>query len=236
MKVRAVFGILGLLSCLVVSAQRVGIQKALLAGFLPVQSKSPKGLAMGKLLVASRDLGDPNFAHTVVLLVRYDAQGVVGLVINRRTDIPLSRALDGVKAAKDRSDPVFLGGPVETPAVFALLQSKSKLEGAELIFASVYLISAKSLLEQTISTRPDPRVFHAYMGYAGWTREQLQMEVRLGAWYIFPADETTVFNSDPDSLWFQLIRKTELEFTKNEPANAPFWARAAQFVLPGYWR
>ena len=63
--------------------------------------------------MASRDLGDPNFAETVVLLVHYDDEGVVGLILNRRTDVPLSRVLEGLKAAKDRSDPVYLGGPVE---------------------------------------------------------------------------------------------------------------------------
>jgi len=271
MDVRAVFGMLALLSCLVVAAQeRIAtaaeqttspthrsappahvldapdastnatrdhaFRETRPADFLPIQSKNPKGLAAGKVLVASRDLGDPNFAHTVVLLIHYDAQGVVGLVLNRRTDIPLSRALDGVKAAKDRSDRVFLGGPVETPALFALLQSKTKLEGAEQIFGGVYLISAKPLFEQTISARPDPKVFHVYMGYAGWTREQLQMEVQLGAWYIFPSDASTVFNSDPDSLWFQMIRKTELKFTKSEPANADPWTRAAQFPQQGYSR
>ena len=154
----------------------------------PIQSKNPQALAAGKLLVASRNLGDPNFVHTVVLLVRYDAQGVVGLVLNRRTEIPLSRVLDGVKAAKDRSDPVYLGGPVETPGVFALFRSPTKIEGSEQIFSGVYLISAKTVFEQTISARPDPNAFHVYMGYAGWTREQLQMEVQLGAWFIFPAD------------------------------------------------
>jgi putative transcriptional regulator len=240
MRVRTLFWIVTLLSCLAVSAQEhftgpVGRQKRLPAGYVPIQSKNPKGLAAGKLLVASRDLGDPHFVHTVVLLIHYDAQGVVGLVLNRRTDIPLSRALDGVKAAKDRSDHVFLGGPVETPDVFALLQSKTKLEGAEQIFGGVYLISAKPLFEQTISARPDPKVFHVYMGYAGWTKEQLQMEVQLGAWYIFPADAATVFNSDPDSLWFEMIRKTELKFTKNEPA-LDRWTRGGQFVEYGYSR
>ncbi len=51
--------------------------------------------------------------NTVVLLVRYDAEGVVGLILNRRTDLPLSRVLDGITAAKGRSDTVFSGGPVE---------------------------------------------------------------------------------------------------------------------------
>ena len=162
--------------------------------FLPVQSKNAKDLGAGKLLVASRGLGDPNFAETVVLLVHYDDEGVVGLILNRRTHVPLSRVLEGLKAAKDRSDPVYLGGPVETPAAFALLQSPAKLEGAEHIFGGVYLISTKTLFEQTFSARPDPGVFHVYLGYAGWTNDQLRREVELGAWFIFPADASERFS------------------------------------------
>ena len=188
--------------------------------FLPVQSKNAKDLGAGKLLVASRGLADPNFAETVVLLVHYDAEGVVGLILNRRTDVPLSRVLEGLKAAKDRSDPVYLGGPVETPAVFALLQSPAKVEGAQHIFGAVYLISTKPLFEQTISARPDPSGFHVYLGSAGWTNDQLRKEVELGAWFIFPADAGTVFNSDPDSLWPQMIQKTELKLAGSGPADA----------------
>ena len=198
--------------------------------FLPVQSKNAQDLAAGKLLVASRNLGDPNFAETVVLLVHYDAQGVVGLILNRRTDIPLSRVLEDLKAAKDRSDPVYLGGPVETPLVSALFQSPAKIEGAENILGGVYLISAKTLFEQTLSAQPSPGVFHVYLGYAGWTIDQLRMEVELGAWFIFPADASTVFNPDPDSLWLRMIRKTELQLAGSEPANEDPWTGAGQFV------
>ena len=188
--------------------------------FLPVQSKNTKDLGAGKLLVASRDLADPNFAETVVLLVHYDADGVVGLILNRRTEVPLSRVFEDLKAAKGRSDPIYLGGPVETPSVFALLQSKEKPEGAEHIFGGVYLLSTKSLFEKAISARPDPGVFHVYLGYAGWTKDQLRMEVQLGAWFIFQADTRTVFDSDPDSLWWQMIRKTDLKLAESKPPGA----------------
>lgn len=196
---------------------------------LPVQSNHAKALGAGKLLVASRNLADPHFAETVILLVQYDAQGVVGLILNRRTDVPLSRVLEGLKAAKGRSDPVYLGGPVETPTAFALFQSPAKIEGAEHIFGPVYLISAKTVFEQTISTRPDPGVFHVYLGYAGWSINQLRTEVELGAWFIFPADTNTVFSPDPDSLWSQMIRKTELKMASSAPADASPWTRAECF-------
>jgi len=32
----------------------------------PIQSKNPELLGVGKILVASRNLGDPNFAQTVI--------------------------------------------------------------------------------------------------------------------------------------------------------------------------
>jgi putative transcriptional regulator len=183
-------------------------------GFLPVQSKDAKSLGAGKVLVASRNLGDPHFAKTVILLVHYDAQGVLGLVLNRRTDVPLSRVLDNLRAAKDRSDPVYLGGPLETAAVFALYQSPAKPEGAQHIFGGVYLINSKPLFEQTISAQPKPDVFHAYLGYAGWTQDQLRQEVELGAWFVFPAEAGTVFNADPDALWPEMIRKTEMQYAE----------------------
>ena len=186
-----------------------------------VQSKNPKDLGAGKLLVASRELADPNFAKTVILLVHYDAEGAVGLMINRRTGLPISRVLAELKTAKDFSDPVYLGGPVETPTVFALLRSKDKLDGAEHVFGGVYWISSKTALEKTISSRPDPGVFRVYLGYAGWTADQLRTEVRLGGWFIFPADNQSVFNANPESLWRQMIEKTELEMAGSRCGARP---------------
>lgn len=193
------------------------------AVLVPVQSKNAKDLGAGKLLVASREMGDPSFAKTVILLVRYDDEAVVGLVLNRRTDIALSRVLDNFQGAKDRSDLAYLGGPVDVSTVFALLRSPANVEGAEHIFSDVYLISTKPSFEKTLATRPDPKVFHVYLGYAGWTSDQLRQEVELGAWFIFPGDASAVFNSDPDLLWTQMIGKTELKYAQAAGASAAPW-------------
>ena len=181
----------------------------LLAPLAQSQSKSTKDLGTASVLVASRDLVDPNFAKTVILLVHYDDDGVVGLIVNRRTDVPLSRLSEQMKAAAGRDDSLYLGGPVEIADVFALFQSSAKPDGAEPVFGAVYLLAKKNLLEHAIAGKPDPDVFHVYLGYAGWTNDQLRKEVVSGAWYIFRADTGTVFDADPDSLWSRLIKKTE---------------------------
>ena len=183
-------------------------------------------LALGKVLVASRDLGDPNFAKTVILLVHYDEdQGAVGLVLNKRTDIPISRAFHDLKEASGRKDPVYLGGPVELNTVLALLKSTKKPEGADRVFGNVYLISDKDLLTRTLASHAEASVFHTYIGYAGWSAGQLEHEVELGAWRIMSADAATVFHADPDSLWDHMIQQTELNiarlFTYTPPLPSP---------------
>jgi len=192
---------------------------ALAAALRPVQTRNTKALGTGKLLVASRSLGDPHFARTVVLLVHSDANGAVGLILNRRSKLPISRVLKDVKAAKDRSDPVYVGGPVEMPSVYALLQTSNKIEGAERVTPGVYWISEKNLFQRTLGTKPDPAVFHVYLGYAGWSAAQLRAEVGLGAWFIFPGDKNAIFNADPDSLWLEMIRKTELNVADSRPST-----------------
>ena len=37
----------------------------------------------GQLLVASPEIGDPRFAHAVILVLRHKRSGAVGIVINR---------------------------------------------------------------------------------------------------------------------------------------------------------
>jgi len=176
----------------------------------PGQSMQPADLGAGKLLVASRDLPDPNFAKTVVLLVQYDADGVVGLIVNRRSKVPISRVLDDVPGAKDRPDPVYAGGPVGRTQVLALLRSRAKPEDAKSVLQDIYLVSSKELLQKTFAATVESNMLHVYVGYSGWTGPQLEHEVDLGAWYIFRGDAAAVFDSDPDSLWSRLIRETEL--------------------------
>src|SRR5579863_131000 len=189
-----------------------GISGALLLfASLPAFAQA-EDLAIGRLLVASRDLGDPNFAKTVILLVHYNEdQGAVGLVVNKRTDVPISRVFHDLKEASGRSDPVYIGGPVELNSVLALLKSASEPQGADRVFGDVYLISNKDVLTRTLASSAEATVFHTYIGYAGWGAGQLEHEVDLGAWHIMPADVGTVFHSDPDSVWEGLIHRTETQ-------------------------
>jgi len=192
-----------------------------LSASAPGQSDDVDKLAPGVFLVASRDLGDPNFAEAVVLVIQYsDDHGAMGLIVNRRSDVPLSRVFEDVKEAKNRSDHIYIGGPVDLNSVTALLKSAAKVDDAKQVFHDVYLISSKELLEKTLASSAGPDAFHAFLGYAGWEPGQLEHEVELGAWHIVPADAAEVFHSDPDSVWPRLIRRTETRIAEfRQPAH-----------------
>lgn len=181
---------------------------------IPAQSMRVADLAVGKLLVAPRDSPDPNFAKTVVLLVEIGQEGTVGLILNRRTSVPVSRVFERVKGAGSRTDPVYVGGPVDLESVLALLKSSTPPGDARQVLRSVYLVATRALLEKTMASAVGPGEFHAYLGYCGWDKGQLEAEVKLKGWYIFDGDPAMVFDSDPASLWSRLIARTEQNFAQ----------------------
>jgi putative transcriptional regulator len=177
-------------------------------------------------LVAPRDAPDPHFAKTVVLLVRLESDGTLGLMINHPTKVPVSRALDQLKAADNRSDPIYLGGPVDVSTVLALLRARSQPDDARRIVGDVYLVSTRPLLEKTLAAGTGPGEFHAYLGYCGWGAGQLEKEMTLGAWYIFDGDARLVFDSDPDSLWSRLVARMEQKVERRRPPAGREWDKA----------
>src|SRR5512146_88504 len=73
-----------------------GLLNASKPGMPALPEPGPFGQALpakGKFLVASRNLLDPRFRETVVLLIDYSAQGAAGLIINRPSKAHLAELL-----------------------------------------------------------------------------------------------------------------------------------------------
>ena len=197
-------------------------------GTRPVRSRSPEPLSRGQILVARESLADPHFAESVILLVQYDpAHGTVGLMLNRRTEIPLSRLFPKVKHVS--ADPVYLGGPVALTAVQALLRRPSKAEQATPVLTDLYVTGKKELIEKSMTSRLSPSQFRLYLGSAGWAPGQLEWEIEQGAWWVLPGRLPIVFDEDPDSLWSRLIRQSHLQIAQSSCSVPPP-------VLPITWR
>lgn len=187
---------------------------------LLAQSKRPEDLGAGRILVTPRNAPDPHFAESVILIVQYADSGTVGLMVNRRTTVPVSRALHEIAPSAGHSEPVYVGGPVELDSVLALVRAPKPPQGAAAVRGDIYLIMARTALEKALGAR-DSNNFHVYLGYCGWAPHQLENEVRLGGWTIFDRGEDLAFDPNPDTLWTRMIARTEQQLVRLLFAPAP---------------
>lgn len=162
----------------------------------------------GSLLVASRELLDPNFHQSVVLVLENGEDGAVGLVVNRRSPVPLSTLIPYIPELRERADKVYVGGPVEPLRMTFLFRSPRGAEEALEVFDHVWASSSFGLLETTVKRGEVPvRVF---AGYAGWAPSQLEAEIERGDWHLLAGEAGAVFSLEPDELWRELIQRAEL--------------------------
>ena len=166
-------------------------------------------LKQGVLLFAIPELRDPNFLHTVVLLIRYEKAGTTGLIINRPTEIPLAQAFPDVEGIEGISRPLFFGGPVNRNLLMGLLSSKKPPHEAQKVIDHIYFTqNGETLIDALRSLDPDKEV-RVYAGYAGWAPGQLESEVSRGDWIISNADPEIIFSKDPSQIWPEIFRIQE---------------------------
>ncbi len=194
---------------------------ACLALALPLWAADAPALpAAGKLLLATRKMRDADFAQAVILLVHSDAQGAIGLIVNRPTEVPLAHLFPSLKDAPAGKAPVYLGGLVAQGARGLLRSAEKnppktnrektpdktpdKTKDALPIFGGVSLISDAAALEKMALSGARPDVFRVYAGYTGWSAEQLRGELKSGYWTIATATESIVFDPHPETLWPRL--------------------------------
>ncbi|MFQ6004792.1 MAG: YqgE/AlgH family protein [Woeseia sp.] len=155
-------------------------------------------LATGKLLVATDEVRGAYFAQTVILILHYNEQGAMGLVINRPMEAAPKELLPDLEGLDVYSGALYWGGPVQVSTMRALLRSDAPPEDALHIFDSVHQVPFDETLHQGPSNAAQLRFF---VGYAGWAPGQLERELAFDSWQVIPATEEVVFARDPGMIW-----------------------------------
>jgi putative transcriptional regulator len=173
-----------------------------------------RGSLAGQLLVATADMPDPRFARTVIYMVRHDATGAQGLVVNQPLgDIPLAMLLD--RAALESKGVngvvrVHSGGPLEPRRVFVLHTGDYSGELTLPVKDGIALTWDPAIL-LAIARGGGPRQLLFALGYAGWGPGQLEREMKSGAWGKAAADEAILFDSADESKWERAIARRKID-------------------------
>ena len=164
---------------------------------------------VGRLLVADKDLADPRFHQSVVLLIQHDSTGTGGVVINRPSQLPLQELFVAQPDYAGLVGNLFYGGPLAPEYLIALLKTSGRPpDSMKRVVDNLYLSSLDLLLEW-LTDQPGESEYRIYTGYAGWAPGQLADEIQRGDWLVLPTDAENIFDSDNAGLW-QRLQKTRV--------------------------
>lgn len=167
----------------------------------------------GALLAASRDMPDPRFQHTVILLLEHNEEGTLGLVINRPTEVKLPDVWSNPEGAAAALN-LFFGGPVAIYEPFLLMRGKPDSARLNHVVADLYWGNGRLVLEWLLGSAQPFDALRVYLGHAGWAPGQLRAELAAGSWELFEAAPEMVFRQDLDTLWQELMEQSKWIMTR----------------------
>ncbi|HUB26753.1 MAG TPA: YqgE/AlgH family protein [Tepidisphaeraceae bacterium] len=162
----------------------------------------------GQILLASGTLRDPNFFHSVILMVQHGKDGALGLILNRPLEITVKQACDdALEIACGVNDVLHQGGPCDGP-LMALHSHRKAVQitpgtAHSEVLSGIYFSTERDELEWLLK-HPKPKA-KFFVGYSGWGPGQLERELETGSWLIAKASVKLVFSDGDSDQWSKLV-------------------------------
>jgi len=159
----------------------------------------------GKFLIAMPGMGDPRFKNAVIYLCSHNAEGTMGLIINKlATNFNISDLLNQLNIETSNilePFPIYLGGPVEPYRGF-ILHSLDYLNKDKTIKIDNVLGMTSTLdIVEDIVTNKGPKTFFVALGYSGWDAGQIEMEIKNNGWLVSDAKTDIIFQHNNKNKW-----------------------------------
>jgi putative transcriptional regulator len=151
----------------------------------------------GQFLIAMPAMSDPCFSKTVTYICTHNADGAMGITINRTADISIRDLLSQMKlettSAPLLRKSVHYGGPVQIDRGFILhepqLDLKIEYDSTVIVNGAIAMTTSKDILAASAEGKGPQNLLIA-LGYAGWTAGQLEQEVLQNAWLSLETSDT----------------------------------------------
>lgn len=180
----------------------------LLAALFVTLPAAATDLGAPVILVAKRQLQDRLYGATILVARPIGQDQHIGFIVNRPTQVTLGQLFPQHAASRKVPDPVFLGGPINSESIFALVQTTKNPGGRSVkLLDNLFAVIDGKLVDDVIEKDAAHARFVA--GLVAWRAGELHEEVNRGAWYVLAADPGLVLRK-PDGLWEDLVRTAEI--------------------------
>jgi putative transcriptional regulator len=161
------------------------------------------------VLVAKRQLTDRFYGATILVARPIGQDQHIGFILNRPSRVTLGELFPQHAPSRKVPDPVFVGGPINSESIFALVQTSKNPGGRSVKLSdNLFAVIDGKLVDDVIEKDPSHARFVA--GLVAWRSGELQEEVKRGAWHVLAADPDLVLRK-PEGLWEELVGSAELQ-------------------------
>lgn len=163
-------------------------------------------------LIAMPSMQDPIFGGTVVYVCEHNENGVLGVVINKPTDmtmevlferIDLEPSSDLARTIVD--EPIMFGGPVQDDRGFVLHTPGAHYSSSLTVTEDVAFTTSIDVLE-AVAHGTGPQRMLVSIGYAGWSPGQLEDEISRNGWLTVGADSRILFEVPVEERYFAAMK------------------------------
>jgi putative transcriptional regulator len=160
----------------------------------------------GRVLLSDPFAEDQFFGRSVVYLCEHNEEGSFGFVLNNYIDLDLNEI---AKNFPNLTTKVSIGGPVKTENIYFIHTIGNKIPDSQHVSDGIYLGGDYDTLLQLIDkgevTTKEVRFF---LGYSGWSPDQLQEELVNHAWIVAPViNPGEVMDVNIEDLYINYMRR-----------------------------
>ena len=157
-------------------------------------------LLKNHIIISMPHMNDPFFSKSVVLICDHNSHGSMGIILNKELDQKKFNPEFGLETlSKERV--IFFGGPVMVNFTL-LLHDEKKLEDTSYKIAENLFLSNNGFTNNKI--RISNKKFIS--GYAGWSKGQLENEIKNGDWIVQKARDDLIFETDCEKIWSDALK------------------------------
>lgn len=170
-----------------------------------------------QILLSEPFMTDGNFSRSVVLLCEKNEEGSMGLILNKPTEYTVGEV---VSELSDFEDIVYIGGPVAQNQLHFIHRYPKRIKGDIAITKDIFWGGElNDLLKKMHNRKIGVEDIRFFLGYSGWTVNQLDDELKENSWITTNCTADFLFSQPPDHLWRELLKKMGGKF--REIANYP---------------
>lgn len=147
-------------------------------------------------LIAAPSMNDMFFENSVVYLCEHNEDGALGVIINKPSPVTMDLVFEAAghhTPERFKGEWVMMGGPVQIDRGFVVHMPIGSWQSSLAVNDHVAMTTSRDIIEKL--SQPDlVQKAVITIGYASWSKGQLEQELMDNSWLTVPADERILFD------------------------------------------